>query len=186
MTLVVLAPMVVATIVAWQVGAYADFRLLAPSLLFVLVLGMLVGGRRVAYGIGVLVLVNLAFVGSYASIARQWDRLHFDPDTAQIASSRRVFDAAIRPAPRANDWCRTMLWGIGYVPPALLAVPREVGVELSFTPTTLRAPLRSGYVVLAPGNGALAARDGLRALASLPPFGELYADPAAGCSQGGR
>jgi hypothetical protein len=183
-TLVVLAPMVIATIVAWQVGAYADFRALAPYLLLVLVLGVLVGGRLVRYGIGALVLVNLAFVGSYVSIARQWDRLHFRPDTAVIARSRQVFDAAIRTPPGASDWCRTMLWGIDYVPPALLAVPRQVGVELSFTPATLHPPLRSGYVMLPPGNGALAARDGLRTLARLPPYGQLYSNPSAGCPQG--
>jgi hypothetical protein len=180
--LLILVPMVVATIVAWQVSAFADFRALAPCFLLVLVLGMLVGGRAVRVGIGALVLVNVAFVAFYAHLAGSWDRLHFRPDTSAIASAGRVFEAAIHTGTGDGAWCRTMLWGIDYVPPALLAVPRQLGVVLSFAPETLRAPLRSGYVALPRGTEAIAARDHLRAIAALPPYGQLYSNPAAHCA----
>lgn len=181
--LLILIPMVAATVVAWQVGLFADFRALAPCFVLVLVLGMLVGGRRVRYSIAALVLVNVAFVVTYANLARDWNRLHLQPDTHAISSARGVFDVAINPAPGAGPWCRTLLWGINYVPPALLALRPEVAVMLSFAPGSLHAPLRSGYVALPAGSETLAARDGLRALAALPPYGQLYSNPAARCQR---
>jgi hypothetical protein len=181
LALVIVLPTVLATLAAWQVGAFADFRALAPYLLLVMVLAVLAGGRRVRYGVAALAAVNLAFVVPYAHLAQQWDRLHLRPDRTAIASAGRVFDAAIHVSPSASAWCRTMLWGIDYVPPALLSAPRQLGVMLSFTPAALRRPLRSGYVVLLPADAALAARDRLRPLASLPPYGRLYSNPAAGC-----
>jgi hypothetical protein len=144
-----LGSILLATLLTYVFGSWADYRVLAAPLLLTALLlasSRAVAARRVA---AFVVLAQLASVGPFIAAFPSL-RETYRYDTARIetfgASARRalVFDG------RQDAWCNTLVSvNFPYFYPEMVALPAGIGVTMLFGPPGATR-LRSRYVLLDP------------------------------------
>ena len=145
-----LGSILVAAVLAYVLGPWADYRVFAAHLLLsvlLLVSSTATAPRRLAVGV---LLVQLASIGPFIEAFRGLGA-SYRYDAARI----EAFGAAVRPAigfGRGQEgWCNTLLSvNPPYFYPEMVALPPGIGVTMLFGSRGVPPPLRSRYVLLDP------------------------------------
>lgn len=145
-----LGSILIAAVLAYVFGPWADYRVFAPHLLLsalLLVSSTATAPRRLAVGV---LLAQLASMGPFIEAFRGLGESYGDD-----ATSIEAFGAAARPAisfGRGEDgWCNTLVSvNPPYFYPEMVALPPGIGVTMLFGSGGVPQPLRSRYVLLDP------------------------------------
>jgi hypothetical protein len=176
-----LAPLVLSSIVVYDIWDWRDYRVFAPHLLLS-ALVVVMGGSR-AWLVRTLLISNLLFAPYLAAAFREFAAPYFATERAALEAFRSEI-AALHFEPGADPWCNTLLTNLftNGDDPRLLAVPAGFGI--SYLYERPRPPVRSRYLLL----GADWQRRQQRFVASLDlewlaatRLGDLYRNRRAAC-----
>jgi hypothetical protein len=176
-------------IVFYEIGAFRDYRVLAPHLLLSLLI-VLARGKRFWPGIvGLLMLSNVVLAPTFFHDYGDWRRDAFtynQHDMEALYGFNQTLSSFMSHEPGKDPWCNTLLssfpsgTGLGPMPPIMLGVPAGIGISVDYG-SGVAAPLKSRYVLTTPANAErLAATTHLRFLTSTQYY-NLYLNLDAPC-----
>ncbi len=157
-----LGPLLVASVLAYDVADWRDYRVLAPHLLLSLLL--LAGGpcwRWVLAPAAANLLFVTAFLGQFDDHHRErveWDR-------GLVAAFRGELSGKLRYDAARPPWDNTVLIPVQSMTYPMAAIPPGLGVNCVLDWSSLRYPPRSRYLLLPPDYGWIESKVRLRPLA---------------------
>jgi hypothetical protein len=163
---------------AYAIRPFQDYRILAPHLLFSLLL--LILSRRFRILAAVIVLQSLLFL-DFLSFFQGWRSQAFAPEADTLEAFRQATEPILEYQEGADPWCNTLLMDDYPYELATLQPGLGFGIILGVDPEELEFPLRSRYLLVAQDT-----YDSLRDYTSLEfltstSAGDLYLNLNADC-----
>jgi hypothetical protein len=146
-TLLNLGPLLVASVLIYDVAIWRDYRVLAPHLLLSLLL--LAGGPAWRWTLAVSAS-NLAFVTAFLTqfSAHHLDRVRWDREF--VAGFRREIRSVLKYDPDRSAWDNTLVIPVQAMTYPMVATPSGIGVNCVLDWSTFRLPARSRYLLMPP------------------------------------
>ncbi len=131
----------------YTIKAWADYRVMAPHLLFTLLLMIAFKRYRMLV---VIIALNLAAAGAFWTEFNQMNAIKFHADLERREAFSRAFnETLIYDAQAPSAWCNTVYVKEFY--PELVELPAGIGFSAS-PHRPMQAPFRSRYVLIPDGD----------------------------------
>jgi len=161
----------------------AEFRVLSAFLLFGALVVLAAPGRLPAIVVTLLIVSNVATVGTFVNEFEAGHRDHFVWDRRGVYQLDDALSGHVAYQMDRPRWCNTLL--TAQYPPYLIAVPAGIGLSVVREPDRVAMPPRSRYLLLDPPSlTEFTAPLNVKAIATLP-YGTLYENLDAHCGSNG-
>ena len=171
------------TILLYDVRGWRDYRVLAPCLLFVLLVIVIEGNQIWRKGVIALIIVsNLAFAPQFVSAFGEYRTPNFVRDGATRRDVQMLLGSSVEFERGRDAWCNTILLSLtAYTSAIILPIPAGIGVSVILDAERVPVPPKSKYLVLSDQDHViLHERANLRLLQSLGQH-KLYLNLDSGC-----
>jgi hypothetical protein len=160
-----LGVLLAASVVAYDIAEWRDYRLFAPHLLLSLL--ALIGSASWRWALAPA-FANLLFVSAFLTqyTANHRKRVTWDRDL--VAELRKELGSRLHYDPSRSPWDNTILVPVDFMDYPMIAVPSGMGVNPVLDWSALEYPPRSRYLLLPPEFGWIESKVRLRPLARTP------------------
>ncbi len=114
-------------ILLFDVGDWRDYRLIAPMLLFAIIL--LIAHRRQTL-VALIVMTNLLVTPEFLKATQEHKSIHFEVDQRAVEQFESRISSVMAYNPEAGGWCNTLLVDFpAYMDSRMVGVPPGIGIS---------------------------------------------------------